>query len=154
MARLDDLRPLIGEPITGAIAANVVTSETGGHQRADLRVEGRDIGLAGAASTGPVELTTTIVDPLTHPVLDTRVVAAKLASGIGASVQIDSPDRKTRSGSKPTRKSATRSGDLRLATTGTVNAETRVAALSTCKRPGRAKTCIFWGRPASGLAMV
>ena len=89
MTRLDDLGPLIGEPITGAIAASMVTSETGGHQRADLRVEGRDIGLAGSASTGPVELTTTIVDPLTHPVLDARVVgAAKLASGIGASVQI------------------------------------------------------------------
>ena len=54
MTRLDDLGPLIGEPITGAIAASMVTSEAGGHQRADLRVEGRDIGLAGVASDGPV----------------------------------------------------------------------------------------------------
>ena len=98
MARLDDLRPLIGQPITGAIAASVVTSETSGHQRADLRVEARGIGLAGAASTGRAELTTTIVDPLTRPVLDARVLAgARLPSGVGATVQIGSV-LKTRSG--------------------------------------------------------
>jgi translocation and assembly module TamB len=85
MARLDDLRPLIGQPVTGAIAASVVTSETSGHQRADLRMDARDIGLGGAASTGRAQLTTTIVDPLSHPALDARVVAAgKLASGVGA----------------------------------------------------------------------
>ena len=49
MTRLDDLRPLIGQPITGAITARVVTDEAGGHQRADLHVEARNVGLAGAA---------------------------------------------------------------------------------------------------------
>ena len=45
--------------------------------------------LRAVASTSRADLTTAIVDPLTDPVLDTRVVAAgKLASGIGASVQI------------------------------------------------------------------
>ena len=133
MTRLDDLGPLIGEPITGAIAAGMVTSETGGHQRADLRVEGRDIGLAGSASTGPVELTTTIVDPLTHPVLNARVVgAAKLASGIGASVQIGlaGPEDAFRLKADAEVRDPS-GGNLSFATTGTVNAETRVAALST-----------------------
>lgn len=133
MARLADLRPLIGQPITGAIAASLVTSETSGHQRADMRVEGRDIGLAGAASTGRAELTTTILDPLSHPALDARVVAgAKLASGIGASVQIvlAGPEDAFRLKADAELRNAG-SSNLRFATAGTVNAETRVAALST-----------------------
>ncbi len=133
MARLDDLRPLIGEPITGAIAASVVTSETSGHQRADLRVEARGIGLAGAASTGRAELTTTIVDPLTRPVLDARVVAgARLPSGVGATVQIGlaGPEDAFRVKADAEVRNAGTS-NLRFATAGTVNAETRVAALST-----------------------
>ena len=77
MARLGDLRPLIGQPITGAITANLVTAEARGHQRADLHVEARNVGLAGAASTGHAELTAMIVDPLTHPVLNSRVVASR-----------------------------------------------------------------------------
>ena len=90
MTRLDDLRPLIGQPITGAITAKLVTDEAGGHQRADLRVEARNVGLTGAASTGHAELTAMIVDPLTHLVLNSRVVAGgKLASGVAASVRIE-----------------------------------------------------------------
>ena len=133
MARLDDLRPLIGEPIKGTIAANLVTSEAGGHQRADLRVEGQDIGLAGVASNGRAQLTTTIVDPLTDPVLDAHIVAAATsASGIGASVQIglvgpEAAFRLTADGEVRNPGSS----NLRFATAGTVNAKTRVAALST-----------------------
>jgi translocation and assembly module TamB len=133
MTRLDDLRPLIGEPVTGTIVASLATSEIGGHQRADLRVEGRDIGLARAASTGRAELTTTIVDPLSRPVLDARVVAgAKLPSGIGASVQIvlAGPEDAFRLKADAEVRNAG-SSNLRFATAGTVNAETRVAALST-----------------------
>ena len=133
MTRLDDLRPLIGQPITGAITANLVTAETQGHQRANLRVEVHDIGLVGAASTGRAELTTTIVDPLTHPVLNSRVVASgKLANGVAASVQIDLAGPEDAFGLKADAEIRNPgNGDVRLATTGTVNAVTRVAALST-----------------------
>jgi translocation and assembly module TamB len=132
MARLGDLRPLIGQPITGAITANLVTAETQGHQRANLRVEVHDIGLVGAASTGRAELTTTIVDPLTHPVLNSRVVAsAKLASGVAASVQIELAGPEDAFGLKADAEIRNPgSGDVRLATAGTVNAMTRVAAIS------------------------
>jgi translocation and assembly module TamB len=132
MARLDDLRPLIGQPITGAITANLVTAETQGHQRANLRVEVHDIGLVGAASTGRAELTTTIVDPLTHPVLNSRVVASgKLASGVAASVQIELAGPEDAFGLKADAEIRNPgNGDVRLATAGTVNAMTRVAAVS------------------------
>jgi translocation and assembly module TamB len=132
MARLDDLRPLIGQPITGAIAASVATSQTGGHQRADLRVEGRDIGLTGAASGGRAVLTTAVVDPLTDPVLDAHIAGGvRLASGVGASVQIGlaGPEDAVRlKADAEVRNPA--SGDLNFATAGTVDAKTRVAALS------------------------
>ena len=132
MARLGDLRPLIGQPITGAITANLVTAETQGHQRANLRVEVHDIGLVGAASTGRAELTMTIVDPMTHPVLNSRVVAsAKLASGVAASVQIELAGPEDAFGLKADAEIRNPgSGDVRLATAGTVNAITRVAAIS------------------------
>ncbi|MBV8119119.1 MAG: translocation/assembly module TamB domain-containing protein [Alphaproteobacteria bacterium] len=132
MARLDDLRPLTGEPITGGIAARVVTSAAGGHQSADLRIEAHDIGLAGAPSTGRAELTATIVDPLTRPVLNSQVVAsAKLANGIGAAVQIglagpEDAFRLTADAEVRTPGSS----NLRFTTAGTVNAKTRVAAVS------------------------
>ena len=132
MARLDDLSPLIGKPITGAIVAGLVASEAGGHQRADLHVAARDIGFAGGASASRADLTTAIVDPLTEPVLDTRVVAAgTLASGIGASVQIGltGPEDAIRFKADADVRNAGTS-NLSFATGGTVNATTRVAALS------------------------
>jgi translocation and assembly module TamB len=153
MARLDDLRPLIGKPITGAIAASVVTSETGGHQRADLRVEGRDIGLVGSTSTGPVELITTIVDPLTHPVLDARVVgAAKLAGGVGASVQIGlaGPEEALRLKADAEVRNPS-GGNLGFSTTGTVNAAARVAALSTLQATWKGETLHLLGPARIGF---
>ncbi len=132
MARLDDLRALVGEPITGAMTANVVTEETDGHQRANLRVVGRDIGLVGAASTGRAELSATIVDPLTHPVLNSRVVASgKLGGGGAASVQIalaGPEDAFALRANAELRNPG--SGDMRLVTAGTVNAVTRLAGIS------------------------
>ena len=132
MARLADLRSLIGQPVAGAITGSVTTDEAGGHQRADLHVEARDIGLGGAATTGRAELTTRVVDPLTHPVLDSRVVASgKLASGVGALVQIELAGPKDAFGLKADAKiSQPGSGVVRFATAGTVNAVSRVAALS------------------------
>jgi translocation and assembly module TamB len=132
MARLDDLQPLIGQPITGALTAGVVANETGGHQQADLHLEMHNVGLRGAASTGHVEMTATIVDPLTRPLLNTRIVAGgKLASGVATSAEIELRGPENAIGLRVA--AAVRepgSGDVRLATTGTVNAVTRVAALA------------------------
>jgi translocation and assembly module TamB len=132
MAHLDDLRALVGEPITGAVTASVVTEESGGHQRANLRVVARDIGLVGAAATSRAELSAMIVDPLTHPVLNSRVVASgKLAGGGAASVQIalaGPEDAFALRANAELRNPG--NGDVRLMTAGTVNAVTRVAAIS------------------------
>jgi translocation and assembly module TamB len=133
MAHLDDLQPLIGQPIRGALTAHVVTDEAGGHQRADLHLEVRDIGLRGAASAGHLETTAMIVDPLTHPLLNARVVAAgKLASGVATSAEIELKGPEDAIGLRvaaDVREPG--SGDARLATTGTVNAVMRLAALAT-----------------------
>ena len=141
MARLDDLRALVGEPITGAVTASVVTKETGGHQQANLQVVGHDIGLAGAASTSRAELSAMIVDPLTHPALNSRIVAnGKLAGGGAASVQISlagPEDAFALRASAELRNLA--SGDARLVTAGTVNAITRVAAISSLQASWKAE---------------
>ncbi len=141
MARLDDLRALVGEPITGALTASVVTDETGGHQRANLRIVGRDIGLVGAASTSHAELSVVIVDPLTHPVVNSRVVASgKLAGGGAASVQVTlagPEDAFALTANAELRDPG--SGDVRLVTAGTVNAVTRVAAISSLQATWKAE---------------
>jgi translocation and assembly module TamB len=132
MARLDDLRPLIGKPVTGAIAASLATTESGGRQRADLRLAAEDLGLAGAASGGRFELNATIVDPLTRPVIDTRVVASgRSASGIAASVAIDLAGPEDALGLEARSEIRDpKTGDVHFATAGTVDAATRVAAIS------------------------
>ncbi len=133
MTRLDDLRALIGQPIRGTLTAGVVTDEAGGHRRADLHLELRDLGLRGAASAGHVEMTAMIVDPLTHPRLNSRIVAGgKLASGVATAARIELVGPEDAIGLRlATEIRGPGSGSAGLATTGTVNAVTRVAALST-----------------------
>jgi len=132
MSRLADVGPLIGQPITGALTASVVTDEAGGHQRADLHLAAHDLGLAGAASAGHAELAAVIVDPLTHPMLNSRIVAGgKSASGVAASARIElaGPEDAFRLNAAAEIRTPG-SGDARLAATGTVNAVARRATLS------------------------
>jgi translocation and assembly module TamB len=132
MAHLDDLRGLVAEPISGGLTGSLVTEETGGHQHANLRIEARNIGLAGATSAGRAELTAVVVDPLTHPVLNSRVVASgNLAGGRSALVQIGlvgPQDALALSADAKLHDPA--SGDARAMIAGTVNAVTRVAGIS------------------------
>jgi translocation and assembly module TamB len=132
ITRLDDLRPLIGRPVTGTVAATLITAATGGRQRADLRVTAGNLGLAGAGSGGHIELAATVGDPLSHPVLEARISAAgRSASGITAAAQIELAGPEQALGLRAQSDIRDPKGDnVRFATVGTVNAVTRVAALS------------------------
>jgi translocation and assembly module TamB len=69
MSRLDDLRPLVGKPLTGSITANAETTE----HEAKLNLEAQKAGLPGTASIGRATLTATVQEPTTKPVVDARL---------------------------------------------------------------------------------
>ena len=130
--RLDDLRPLIGQPLTGTITAGLTTAETGGHQRADLHVAADNVGLAGMAAGGRAEFRATVTDPLSDPVLASQVTASgRAAGGVAASagIALAGPEDALRLDVQSAI-SDPKSGDVRFAAAGTVNAVTRVAAIS------------------------
>lgn len=132
MTRLDDLRPLIGQPLAGTIAASLTTAETDGHQRADLHLAADNLGVAGTKTGGRTELSATIADPLLNPVLTSRVVASgRAAGGITATAAIDlaGPEDALKLNVQSEIHDPKR-GDIRFAAGGTVDAVTRVAALS------------------------
>jgi translocation and assembly module TamB len=132
MTRLEDLRSLIGRPVTGAVAASLVTVETGGHQRTDLRLTANNLGVAGAGSGGRAELGATIVDPLSHPVLNARIDASGRSAGgaaVSARIELAGPEEALGFGAQSEIRDP-KGGDVRLGTAGTVNTVTRVAAIS------------------------
>jgi translocation and assembly module TamB len=132
MTRLDDLRPFVGRPVTGAVDASLTTTQTGGQQRAELRLAADNVGLAGTAAGGRVELSATVTDPLSHPILVSRVVArGRSAGGIAASAELrlTGPENALALSAR-SEISDPKTGVVRFETAGTVDAVTRVAALS------------------------
>ncbi len=69
MTRLDDLRPLIGEPLSGSVSATLSTEEQAGKPLARVRLEARDAGLAGTGSVGRANLSADVSDPAGDPVV-------------------------------------------------------------------------------------
>ena len=89
MTRLADLQPIVGQPLTGAIAARLSTSEEAGERRAGLSAEARVAGLPGGAAVSRLALDATVLDPLATPVVDASLVVDDLAApGVAGSGQL------------------------------------------------------------------
>lgn len=86
MSRLDDLRGLTGQPLSGSVTAALETTEKAGRQTAVLTADLRDAGLAGKATVGRAALKASVLDPLGKPSLDAKLTADGIAaSGVTAS---------------------------------------------------------------------
>ncbi|HST76119.1 MAG TPA: hypothetical protein VLJ20_12160, partial [Acetobacteraceae bacterium] len=85
MTRLDDLRPFVGQPLTGGVTASLTTEERAGKQQALIKAEARDAGMPGTGSVSHATLDATVADPTGNPVVDGKLAvdgfAAKGASG-------------------------------------------------------------------------
>jgi translocation and assembly module TamB len=68
--RLEDMRPLLDQPLTGAVTASLDSGEQG----ARLTVEARRAGLVGSAVVGRASVVAGIADPA-HPRADIRLTA-------------------------------------------------------------------------------
>ena len=80
MARLSDLSPLVGQPVSGRLKADVETTQAAGQPSPALRVDIAGDLASRAARVGRLKLDGTILDPAGSPDLD----LALLASGIRA----------------------------------------------------------------------
>jgi translocation and assembly module TamB len=74
MTRLQDLKPLIQRSPTGALTAKLQTTTEGGESRAQLAVEAIAAGLPGIGAVEKLSLAATVLDPVTNPDLDAKLV--------------------------------------------------------------------------------
>ncbi len=89
MARLEDLRPFLGQPVSGRVEATLEMSQQGKRPAAQLHVDARQAGLAGAAAVAQTTLTATVFDPVDHPVIDGQInVDGILAGAWSGSAQL------------------------------------------------------------------
>ena len=89
MARLADLQPIVNQPLTGTIAAQLTTAERGGQQRAQLSAEARIGGLPDGAAVERLALDATVIEPIAHPVVDAALVVDGFsARGVAGSGQL------------------------------------------------------------------
>ena len=84
MARLDDLRALTGQAVTGAITADLALDA----QAATAKLEATRAGIPGS-QVGSARLNARVTDPLTRPVVDATLDAEGVeAGGVGGSAKL------------------------------------------------------------------
>jgi translocation and assembly module TamB len=94
MAHLEDLRPLLRQPLAGSVAATLEMAMQGNRPLARLRLDARKAGLAGIAVAEQSTLAVTLAEPARHPVIggyiDVGGVAAGAVSAAGR-LDVDGP---------------------------------------------------------------
>lgn len=86
MRRLQDLQPLLEEPLTGSFTASLTTTRKGDVTRAQATVEARAAGLRGSGFVDRLSLAATVLNPDTRPVVDATLIADGLsAKGVAGS---------------------------------------------------------------------
>ena len=81
MARLDDLRRLSGQALTGSVDADVTIAEAGGHTTAQAKVRADHAGLPGKASVARLALDARVTDPLAAMSVDATLAADGVRAG-------------------------------------------------------------------------
>ncbi len=81
MARLDDLRRLTGQALTGAVDADVTIADSRGQQTAQAKVRADHAGLPGTASVARLVLDARVTDPLGAMAVDATLAADGVQAG-------------------------------------------------------------------------
>jgi translocation and assembly module TamB len=77
MAHLDELRPLIGQPVTGSVSGSFALDNGNAH----LELDARDAGLPGTAQVARAQLTANVTDPTTNPTVDAQLTVDGARAG-------------------------------------------------------------------------
>ncbi len=138
LARLEDLRPLIGQPVGGSIAG---TADLG-DKSADVRLEARNAGLAGTAEIGQAILIAHVDDPASVPVTRARLTADGIrASGMTGTVRLDADGPQDALALKLAAGLRNLAGaDLQASSAATVNATAKQVALSALQATWKGET--------------
>ncbi len=122
IARLDDLRPWIGQVVQGSVTANVDLTQAAGRAHAKIQVDARNVSVPDAHVDG-FTLAGTVEDPTTHPIVALNFAAEGIAAkGVSGSARIEAigpPEALTVKLSSDLTNLA--EGDLRLDSTATLN---------------------------------
>ncbi|MFZ4699263.1 MAG: translocation/assembly module TamB domain-containing protein [Candidatus Methylumidiphilus sp.] len=90
LTHLEDVRPFIGQPLTGSVNATLETSLQGSQPVARVQVDARHAGLADTATVGQTLLNVTLFDPIKRPVIDGHISLDGIASGkLAGSAQLE-----------------------------------------------------------------
>lgn len=89
MDRLDDLRRLLGQKLSGGVVASLDIGERDGRKVARLDLEAKSAGLSGAAQVGRATLAAQVTDPLGEAEVDATLGLAGLdAGGVAGGAQL------------------------------------------------------------------
>ncbi len=142
MTRLDDLRPFVGQPLSGGITASLTTEDRAGKQQAVIKAEARDAGLPGTGSVSRATLDATVADPTGNPVVDGKLAVDGFATkGATGSVRLTVTGPQT---ALAARLSATvqnlAGADAKLNAATTVNATAREASVASLEATWKGQT--------------
>lgn len=131
MTRLDDLQPLLGRVLSGAVSGQLDSTNAG----ATLSVTATGAGLPGTASVARATLDAKVQDPITHPSLDGSLTLDGVAArGVNGSVRIEA---KGPLDALALRLAATlpalAGAPARIDATGTIDAEARTATINSLR---------------------
>jgi translocation and assembly module TamB len=90
MTRLQDLQPFIGQALAGSVTAKLQTASEDGKSRAQLQVQARTVKVPGMGAVESLGLAATVLDPITKPDLDAKLVIDGLsAQGVSGSGRLN-----------------------------------------------------------------
>lgn len=94
VGHLEDLRPILSQPLAGSATATLETSMQGNQPMARLQLDALHAGLDGIALVGRTTLVATLADPIGHPVIAGQIdldgISAKNMDG-SARLELDGP---------------------------------------------------------------
>ncbi len=79
---LGDLRPLLGQPLSGTVAATLETLAGNGRPSARLLLDASQAGLAGMATVGQARLDLSVSDPVRKPLFDGWLKLDGISAGL------------------------------------------------------------------------
>ncbi len=132
MTRLDDLRPLVGQPLSGGVMANLVTAEREGKPEARLKLDARDAGLAGTASVARASLQATVLDPAAAPTITDGALTVDgfAAPGVTGSAKLTVSGPRTALNAKLSAAARVSGANARVDAATVLNATAREAQVS------------------------
>jgi translocation and assembly module TamB len=138
MARLEDLQPLLGQPLSGSIAAHVETTE----RLARLQLDVRNASVTGTASVEHARLTATVSDPRNRPWVEGRLALERIAHGTAAgSASLEIAGRPEALDLKVHTQVQNLAGaDGRLSATAVIDGKARIARVSTLQANWKGET--------------